>query len=159
MLPQGTTFRIVLSTCLACRRILVKSVLGLMLSLAFVSTGFAQQGRGGRGAGPEPRIVSFEVRPGSIRPGESAVLVWSTENPAGVSIDPEIGPVIPRGSKQVTPAATTTYTLVLRNGPSKTVTVTVAGAPVAKPVSALAANATSRNYRMPDGKPDLNGVY
>jgi len=137
----------------------VKSVLSLMLSMAFVSTAFAQQGRGGRGAGPEPRIVSFEVRPGSIRPGESALLVWSTENPAGVSIDPEVGPVIPRGSKQVTPAATTTYTLTLRNGPSKTVTVTVAGAPVAKPASASAANAGSRNFRMPDGKPDLTGVY
>src|SRR5215813_975308 len=93
MLPHGTSFRIVLSTCIAYRRILVKSVLSLMLSLAFVSTGFAQQGRGGRGAGPEPRIVSFEARPGSIRPGESALLVWSTENPAGLSIDPEVGPV------------------------------------------------------------------
>jgi hypothetical protein len=137
----------------------VKSVLSLVLSLAFVSTGYAQQGRGGRGAGPEPRIVSFEARPGSIRPGEPVLLVWSTENPAGVSIDPEVGPVTPRGSKQVTPAVTTTYTLTLRNGPSKTVTVTVAGAPVAKPAPASAANAGSKNFRMPDGKPALTGVY
>src|SRR5262249_52657722 len=126
----------------------------MMLGIAMVTTAFAQ-----RGGGPPPRIVSFEVRPSSIRPGESAVLVWSTENPSGVSIDPEVGPVTPRGNKQVTPAATMTYTLSLRNGPSKTVTVTVAGAPVAKPASAPATNAASKSFRMPDGKPDLNGVY
>ncbi len=137
----------------------MKIVLSVMLGIAIASTAIAQQGRGARGAAPEPRIVSFEVRPSSIRPGESALLVWSTENPSGVSIDQEVGPVIPRGSRQVTPAATTTYTLSLRNGPSKTVTVTVAGAPVARPVPASAGNANSKNFRMPDGKPDLTGVY
>ena len=35
------------------------------------------------GAGPSPRIMTFEARPSSIKPGESVMLVWSTENPAG----------------------------------------------------------------------------
>jgi hypothetical protein len=137
-----------------------------MFSIAIAGTALGQQeapgargARGGRGAGPEPRIVSFEVRPASIRPGESAVLVWSTENPAGITIDPDVGAVTPRGTKQVTPSATTTYTLSLRGGPSKTVTVTVAGAPVAKAAPSAAGNVSSKAFRMPYGMPDLTGVY
>src|SRR6266536_3119954 len=75
-----------------------------------------QGGRGGRGVPPglEPRIVSFEARPASVRAGQPVLLVWRTENPAGVSIEPEIGAVAPRGSKVVMPTATTTYNLVMR---------------------------------------------
>src|SRR6185295_13658231 len=91
-------------------RIVLAGALSFVVALSLGAQ--AQQGgRGARGAGPEPRIVTFEARPSSIRPGESVLLVWSTENPAGVTIDPELGPVTPRGSRQVTPAATTTYTL------------------------------------------------
>src|SRR5439155_6845432 len=51
-------------------------------------------------------------------------------------------------------------TLSIRGGPSKTVTVTVAGAPVAKPSAAsAAANTNANRFRTPDGKPDLTGVY
>ena len=41
--------------------------------------------RRSRGAQPglEPRIVSFDAKPASVRAGEPVVLVWSTENPAG----------------------------------------------------------------------------
>ena len=51
--------------------------------------------------------------------------------PLGVTIDPEPGRVTPRGSRRLTPTATTTYTLTVR-GPNnqvltKAVTVTVAG--------------------------------
>ena len=138
-------------------RFSVKFAFRAVFCLIFAMPAFAQQ-RGGRGAAPEPRIVSFEARPASIRPGETAVLAWSTENPTGITIDPEVGPVTARGNKVVSPAATTTYTLSLRGGPSKTVTVTVAGAPVAKPAAA-AANAASNKFRMPDGKPDLTGVF
>jgi len=119
-----------------------------------------QAGRGGRGGqpAPEPRIVAFEARPGAIRPGESAVLVWSTENPSGVTIEPDVGPVTPRGTRQVTPAATTTYTLAIRGGPSRSVTITVEGT---TPVDSktVAANGLKKDPRMPDGKPDLSGVY
>src|SRR5688572_30359753 len=77
------------------------------------------------------RIVSFEAQPASIKPGQSVTLVWLTENPSGVTIDPDFGRVMPRGSRQISPTATTTYTLTAR-GPNnqiltKAVTVTVAG--------------------------------
>src|SRR5262249_40114253 len=91
----------------------------------------AQAPRGNARPQPAPRVVSFEARPASIKPGETTALVWSTENPAGLTIDPDIGAVTPRGSRQIKPAATTTYTLSMR-GPNNTpitsaVTVTVAG--------------------------------
>jgi hypothetical protein len=86
------------------------------------------------------------------------MLVWSTENPSGPAIEPEIGPVTARGTKQVKPSATTTYTLTLRGGPTRTVTVTVAGTTPVN-TSAGSTNANKKDARMPDGKPDLSGVY
>src|SRR5262245_47422296 len=109
----------------------------------------------------EARIVSFAAQPPSIKPGESVTLVWQTENPTGVTIDPEPGRVTPRGSRQVKPSATTTYTLTAR-GPNnqvltKTVTVTVAGTAAA---AALARpDAAKKATPRLDGKPDFSGVY
>src|SRR5688572_1058174 len=121
----------------------------------------AGRGRGGRGIPPglEPRIVSFEARPATVRAGEPVQLVWATENPSGgVSIDQAIGAVNARGSRTVTPAATTTYTLTMRGGPSRSVTVTVQGtaAPRRGPAVGGAGDGVPR---MPDGRPDLTGVY
>lgn len=87
-------------------------------------------------------------------------LVWATENPSGVTMSPEPGRVTPRGTRLVTPKATTTYTLTVL-GPNNTtltreVTVTVAGT---APVTAAAAPATRPVPRTYDGKPDLSGVY
>ena len=56
------------------------------------------------------RIVTFTVEPTSVRAGQPAMLVWHTENPLSVTIDPEPGRVTPRGSRRLTPGATTTYT-------------------------------------------------
>ena len=66
----------------------------------------------------------------------------------------------PRGSRQLTPTATTTYTLTVR-GPNnqvltKAVTVTVAGT---TPVARADAAAKKAVPRTADGKPDLSGVY
>jgi hypothetical protein len=117
----------------------------------------AQEGRGGRGAAIEPRIITFEARPGTIRPGESVQLVWQTEASRSVAIEPEVGPVEVRGSKQVTPTQTTTYTLRVSPTLSKTVTVTVSGAPVGKP--ATTARSDGKGIRQIDGHPDFTGVY
>jgi len=116
--------------------------------------------QGGRGAQPglEPRIVLFEARPATVRAGQPVQLVWQTENPSGITIEPGVGAVTPRGSRQVTPNATTTYTLTMKGGPAKMVTVTVEGT-AATPGVAGNTGARSAIPRMPDGKPDMSGVY
>ena len=112
----------------------------------------------GRGAGPPPRIVSFEARPATIKPGESAQLVWHVENPAATAIEPGVGRVIPRGTARVTPAATTTYTIT--NGTATaTVTVTVAGTKPAAAAPAASAATPKAIARTADGKPDFSGVF
>ena len=112
------------------------------------------QGRGGRGT-ITPRILSFDASPASIKPGESVVLTWATE--AGVpNVDNGIGPLAPRGTAKITPKATTTYTLTMAAGITKSVTVTVAGT---TPVAAADAAAAARTIQRVDGKPDLSGMY
>ena len=69
----------------------------------------AGRGRGG----PPARIVTFEARPATIKPGESTVLNWLVENPAAPAIEPGLGRVTPRGTRRMTPSATTTYTLTM----------------------------------------------
>src|SRR5215831_6946914 len=103
------------------------------------------------------RILDFSAQPASIKPGQSFTLIWHTENPAGVTIDPEPGRVMPRGSRQLKPSATTTYTLTAR-GPNnqvltKTVTVTVAGTAPA----AARADAGAEKFRIVRG-PDDTGA-
>jgi hypothetical protein len=101
---------------------------------------------------PPARIVSFTVQPGSIQAGQPVTLVWATENPNGITIAPGIGRVAARGTRQVNPEATTTYTLSV-GGPNNTtltqsVTVTVTG-------SAVGAVQTTKAAV----KPDFSGVY
>ena len=114
-----------------------------------------------RQAGQLPaRIMDFKVEPASVQPGQAVMLQWATENPTGVSIEPGLGRVTPRGSRQVSPAATTTYTLTA-NGPNnqvitRSVTVNVAGTTA---VLAGAAPAKQQAPRMANGKPDFTGVY
>jgi hypothetical protein len=119
-------------------------------------------GAQGRGTPPglEPRIVLFEAKPAAVRAGQSVLLVWHVENPTGIAIEPGIGAVTARGSRQVTPSATTTYTLTAKGAPPRSVVVTVEGSAPASATSAPpAASATTGLRRMPDGKPDLSGVY
>ena len=106
------------------------------------------------------RIVRFTAEPTSIRPGQSFQLVWHAENPTSVTIDPEPGRVTPRGSRQLTPAATTTYTFTVRGANdqvlTQSVTVNVAGT---VPVTARAATGRRAVPRTAGGTPDLSGVY
>ena len=76
-----------------------------------------------------------------------------------MTIDPDVGPIAARGSKQVTPNQTTTYILKVNATVSKSITVTVAGAPVARAASTAAPNSNAKGIRMLDGHPDFTGVY
>ncbi|HEY1243128.1 MAG TPA: hypothetical protein VGF16_21340 [Bryobacteraceae bacterium] len=107
------------------------------------------------------RIQDFAARQASLQPGQSTMLVWEVENPTGITLEPGPGRVQPRGSIQVTPAATTTYTLTV-HGPNnqvltKELTVTVAGT---TPINtSSAATAKKEVARLANGKRDLSGVY
>lgn len=89
--------------------------------------------------GSQRAVVSeFAVEPSTIERGQSATLRWNVTGSNSVAINTGIGTVPAAGTRRVTPAETTTYTLTA-NGPggdvtaSATVTVT---APVPPPSAA-----------------------
>lgn len=75
-----------------------------------------------------PTIISFTATPSIIKSNESSILSWNVANATFVFIDHGIGDVEPNGSKEVSPAETTTYTLGATLGlvtVVKTCTITV----------------------------------
>jgi hypothetical protein len=61
------------------------------------------------------RILRFQATPNVVDAGQSATLTWQVENAESVEIS-GVGPVnVTSGATQVTPQATTTYTLIARN--------------------------------------------
>jgi len=144
----------------------------ILMSISFAvaqapppAAGQAPAGAAARPARVQPpaRITEFETKPGTVQPGQSATLVWATENPNAVTISPDLGKVTPRGSRQVSPKATTTYTLTV-TGPNnsvltKEVTVTVPGTTPLNASAAAAADVKREVPRLANGKPDLSGVY
>jgi hypothetical protein len=120
--------------------------------------------RDGFPVGPAAKILSFTAEPGSIQPGQSVTLKWVVVNADRITLDHDIGIVIARASKTVSPSQTTTYTLTgfgygTAGNSTQSVTVTVAGTSpeVPKPASETASNRPIP--RMPDGTPDLSGIY
>jgi ethanolamine utilization microcompartment shell protein EutS len=108
------------------------------------------------------RIMSFDVQPKTIKPGEKVTLTWAVENPTTTTIDP-IGRVAPRGVMTLTPSATTTYALSV-TGPSnsadkRTVTVVVQGTTANASASDALINRPKTVPRTADGHPDFSGVY
>ncbi|MBL0156520.1 MAG: OmpA family protein [Bryobacterales bacterium] len=81
---------------------------------------------------PVIRIISFRAAPTSIKPGDTANLVWETENADTVSIS-GIGNVQPTGTASVSPRDTTTYTMTA-TGKGGTVTATVTVSVTSEPV-------------------------
>lgn len=65
---------------------------------------------------PFPVIEYFEARPMSIDTGESSTLSWSAIGATSVEIDQGVGSVALRGSREVSPAETATFTLTAING-------------------------------------------
>jgi hypothetical protein len=110
---------------------------------------------------PVARILELTVNPSTINPGESARITWATENPTNPTLTPGVGRVEARGTVRVSPSATTTYTLRTEGGPNgevvtRTVALVVRGT---QPVAAAETTRTRPISRMPDGKPDLQGVW
>jgi hypothetical protein len=62
--------------------------------------------------------ATLTVSPGMIVPDQKATLIWTTTNATTIAID-QIGVVAPNGQQNVSPSATTTYTLTA-SGPSDT---------------------------------------
>jgi len=80
----------------------------------------------------EVTIDAFTATPPTISSGQTSTLAWLTTNATTVEIQPDVGPVAGSGNVDVTPAATTTYTLTAggTGGPvTQTVVVTVSAAP------------------------------
>jgi hypothetical protein len=73
--------------------------------------------KGGSPAGPtdpqslDPIISYFTATPSTINLGEKSTLSWKVDNCTSVEIDVGIGKVEARGSIEVSPSETTTYTL------------------------------------------------
>lgn len=65
-------------------------------------------------AAPGPVITAFFADPPAIAPGGSATLRWQVSGATALRIEPEIGSV-GGDSRIVSPAATTTYTLIASN--------------------------------------------
>jgi hypothetical protein len=90
-----------------------------------------------------PIVAEFSVAPSAIDKGQMAVVRWSVTGASDISIDNGIGTVPPAGSRSVSPAATTTYTL-RASGTGGTATAS-ALVSVASPVSAPPAPASAAN--------------
>ncbi|MBZ5695780.1 MAG: hypothetical protein LAN36_10535 [Acidobacteriia bacterium] len=123
----------------------------------------APRGNEGFPIGPPANILSFTATPASVQAGQFVTLTWAAVNSVDMSIDQCVGTIPARGSRQVSPAMTTTYTLTAkgRGGNDKhSVTVTVTGS------SSAAANsdavcAEDRDKPIPrmGDHPDLSGIY
>jgi len=84
---------------------------------------------------PTAPTASLSANPNTINPGQSTTLTWQTTNATDVSID-GIGPVDTSGSRQVTPADSTTYRLLAKGAggtQEATARVTVNAAPPPPP--------------------------
>jgi peptidoglycan-associated lipoprotein len=81
--------------------------------------------------------ASLSANPNTLDAGQSTTLTWQTTNATDVSID-GIGPVDPSGSKQVTPADSTTYHLIAKGaGGTQEATARVTVNPAAAPPPAV----------------------
>lgn len=113
--------------------------------------------------GPPAHIVKFTAEPSSVRAGEPVTLNWAAFNSDNMTIDQCVGTIPARGSRQVTPTVTTTYTLTAkgRGGNDKrSITVTVSGSnPAAANATPVCTDATNQPIPRMGDHPDLSGVY
>jgi len=116
-------------------------ILALVLCVANLSCAVVRLGPNGeikgidiilKPVGQLPTIDSFNASPSSITSADTSTLDWNVSEATEVSIDQGIGSVSPTGNVEVSPTATTTYTITATNAAgsaTQQVTVTVAAAP------------------------------
>jgi hypothetical protein len=116
--------------------------------------------------GPPAHILNFSVQSTSIRAGDSVTLTWAAVNSDNMTINQCVGVIPARGSRVISPSATTTYTLTAkgRGGNDKqSVTVTVTGSNSGTKSSATPAcnDVDIKDLPIPrmGDHPDLSGVY
>ena len=109
--------------------------------------------RGGGSPTPVPPTARLLVSPTSIERGRTATLTWSSTNAVSATITPGIGAVPTSGSRDVSPASTTTYRLTVRNATGQaalaTATVTVTAPPdlvVETPSVSVSALTTGQSF-------------
>jgi hypothetical protein len=76
------------------------------------------------GPAQQPSIISFNAEPASISAGQSSDLSWNVSGATMVSIDQGIGSVALTGTRAVSPAATTVYTLTASSATSSVTATT-----------------------------------
>lgn len=135
----------------------------VLLSISLTAIGQAPPPAGFPGTppeGPPAEIVRFEATPGNLNPGDAVTLRWEARNAYSLTIEPGLGAVATRGTRTLSPAATTTYTLtVTGTGGTKSaaITISVAGT---EAIGATGPNdAPAEAPRLWNGQPDLSGVY
>ena len=108
-------------------------------SLSSVPAVRVMDGDGASGGQTPPPAVTLSVSPGSIDWGESATLTWSSNYAVGAEITPDIGAVPASGSRTVSPRATTTYRITVRDDAGRTQTASVTVGVVVSERAALTA--------------------
>ncbi len=113
---------------------------------------------------PPAPTTALNTNPSVLERGKTSTLTWSSTNAAGCDIQPGIGPVAPAGSKVITPAANTTYTLTCSGEGGKS--VSTAGVELTEPVKeVVAAKATAAGTKLnldilfDTGKSDIKKKY
>ncbi len=115
--------------------------------------------------GPPPQIVSFEADPPDVKPGQATTLRWTVLNAFSIDIEPGVGAVATRGSQEITPAATTTYLMIVNGSGgsiNRSVTVTVTGTQPTLTTGATGPITLAPPRPIPaliNGVPDLSGVW
>ncbi len=113
---------------------------------------------------PLARIVELSIEPSIIEPGESARITWASENPVNMTMSSGIGRITARGTIEVKPAATTTYTIRSDGGLNgeevrRSITLTVRGTEPVIEDTLQETDELPPIPRMANDKPDLQGVW
>src|SRR5512147_1426773 len=102
-----------------------------ILTINMIACGSSAASTGGVGGGGNvPVIVSFTANQTTITAGALAIISWDVTNATTVTISPNVGEDAPelKGSANVSPPQTTTYTLTATGAggtSSKALTITV----------------------------------